>query len=111
MPMSASIGASQPSARMIAQSQRNDPRRRSYSAGRTAQYEPLYDIDPSTGATIEVFYAEPALAKCFGMCGAGWLWWTCHRGSGRVTQPAGPFGTPYAAYRDAVGGRDRLFAK
>ncbi len=30
------------------------------------QYEPLYDIDPRTGASIEVFYADRVLAKSFG---------------------------------------------
>ena len=36
-------------------------------------HEPLYDIDPRTGASIEVFYADRAL-ETFGRCGAGWFW-------------------------------------
>jgi hypothetical protein len=65
------------------------------------QYEPLYDFDPRTGAVIEVFYADPVLARSFGKQGAGWMWWTCWRGD-RPCEPAGPFGTSYRAYRDAV---------
>ena len=34
-----------------------------------ARREPLYDIDPRTGASIEVFYADRAL-ETFGRCGA-----------------------------------------
>ena len=33
--------------------------------GRRAAYEPLYDIDPRTGASIEIFYADRVLAKSF----------------------------------------------
>jgi len=33
-------------------------------------HEPLYDTDPRTGATIEVFYADRAL-ETFGRCGSG----------------------------------------
>ena len=42
-------------------------------------HEPLYDIDPQTGASIEVFYADRAL-ETFGRCGAGWFWWSRQRG-------------------------------
>ena len=35
-------------------------------------HDPLYDIDPQTGATIEVFYADREL-ETFGRCGAGWF--------------------------------------
>ena len=45
-------------------------------------HEPLYDIDPQTGATIEVFYADRAL-ETFGRCGAGWFWWSRRRGFSR----------------------------
>jgi len=48
----------------------SDPRRRT-------AYEPLYDIDPQTGASVEVFYADRTLAMSFGMHGAGWFWWAC----------------------------------
>jgi hypothetical protein len=34
--------------------------------------DPLYDVDPQTGDTIEVFYADREL-ETFGRCGAGWL--------------------------------------
>jgi hypothetical protein len=37
-----------------------------------AAHAPLYDIDPRTGATIEVFYADRAL-ETFGRGGAGWF--------------------------------------
>jgi hypothetical protein len=70
---------------------------------RRPSYERLYDVDPGTGATIEVFYADHALAKSFGMQGAGWCWRVCQRGClpGRAI---GPFGTSYLAYRDALNG-------
>ena len=74
---------------------RSDPQRR-------PAYEPLYDIDPRTGATIEIFWADRVLAGSFGMRGAGWVWWSCQRGS-LPGQPIGPFGTSYLAYRDALG--------
>jgi hypothetical protein len=44
----------------------------------SAAHEPLYDIDPQTGATIEVFYADRSL-ETFGRCGAGWFWWPRRR--------------------------------
>jgi len=69
---------------------------------RCAVYEPLYDIDPQTGASIEVFYADPALANSFGH-GTGWFWWTCRRGFLPDDLPTGPFATSYGAYRDALG--------
>ena len=31
-------------------------------------HDPLYDVDPETGATIEVFFADRAL-ETFGRCG------------------------------------------
>ena len=68
---------------------------------RHPRYEPLYDNAPRTGATIEVFYTDRALAKSFGTRGAGWCWRTCQRGRlpGRAI---GPFSTSYLAYRDAL---------
>ena len=70
----------------------SDPERRT-------AYEPLYDIDPQTGATVEIFYADRALATSFGMRDAGWFWWSAYRGflPGAAT---GPFATSYAAYRN-----------
>ena len=72
----------------------SDPKRRS-------AFEPLYDIDPRTGASIEVFYADRALANSFGR-GTGWFWRTCQRGSLPDDRPTGPFATSYAAYRNFV---------
>jgi len=71
----------------------SDPERR-------AAFEPLYDRDPRTGATIEVFYADRALAASFGSR-AGWFWWTCHTGCLPDCEPRGPFPSSYRAYRDA----------
>jgi hypothetical protein len=68
---------------------------------RKPAFEPLYETHPRTGATIEVFYADRALAASFGLRGAGWLWWSCERG-GAPSDPAGPFPTSYAAYRNAM---------
>ncbi|MGA2891325.1 MAG: hypothetical protein ABSE22_00555 [Xanthobacteraceae bacterium] len=73
----------------------SDPKRR-------VTYEPLYDIDPRTGANIEVFYADPALAESIGKAGPGWFWRACQRGD-LPNGPTGPFGTSYTAYRDALG--------
>ena len=42
-------------------------------------HEPLYDVHPQTGATIEVLYSDRAL-ETFGRCGAGWFWWSRRRG-------------------------------
>ena len=50
----------------------SDPKRR-------AAFEPIYDSDPHTGDTIEVFFADHWLAKSFGTH-AGWFWWTCQCG-------------------------------
>ncbi len=74
----------------------SDPKRRT-------AYEPLYDIDPETGASVEIFYADRALATSFGTRGAGWFWWSCQPAClpGVV---AGPFADNYLAYRDALGG-------
>jgi hypothetical protein len=66
---------------------------------RCTVYEPLYDIDLHTGASVEVFYADPALANSFGR-GTGWFWWTCQRGFLPNGLPTGPFATSYAAYRN-----------
>jgi hypothetical protein len=63
--------------------------------------EPLFDIDPQTGATIEVFYADRTL-ETFGRGGAGWFWWCRRRGFAPDGQATGPFATRYAAYRHAM---------
>jgi len=65
---------------------------------RCAKYEPLYDVDPSSGATVEVFYAD----RMFDGMRAGWYWWSCKSGSVPKWPPKGAFRTSYSAYRDAV---------
>jgi hypothetical protein len=64
-------------------------------------HEPLYDIDPRTGASIEVFFADRAL-ETFGRCGSGWFWCSRRRGFSPERQATGPFATSYAAYRHAM---------
>ena len=66
-----------------------------------AAHEPLYDINPQTGALIEVFYADRSL-ETFGRCGAGWFWWARRRGCSPAGTANGPFPTSYSAYRDAL---------
>jgi hypothetical protein len=63
--------------------------------------EPLFDINPRTGASIEVFYADRTL-ETFGRCGAGWFWWFRRRGFSPDGSLTGPFATSYAAYRHAL---------
>jgi hypothetical protein len=75
-----------------------DPKRRAIN-------EPLYDVDPRTGASVEIFYADNVLAKSFGASGPGWFWWTCRRGCLPEEMPAGPFATSYGAYRDMAAHR------
>jgi hypothetical protein len=65
------------------------------------RHEPLYDVDPRTGASIEVFYADRAL-ETFGRGGAGWFWCIRRRGFSPEGSPTGPFATSYAAYRHAM---------
>src|ERR1700704_308231 len=72
------------------------------TAERRAAFEPLYDIDPRTGASIEVFYADRMLAGSFGTGCAGWCWWACLPGCLPDGPPTGPFGSSYLAYRDAL---------
>ena len=69
--------------------------------GKHAGHEPLYDVHPQTGATIEVFYSDRTL-ETFGRCGAGWFWCSRRRGYPPSGPAAGPFPTSYAAYRHAV---------
>jgi hypothetical protein len=58
----------------------------------------LYEIDPTTGATIEIFCADRVAAQSFGAHAAGWYW----RQRGSVDLPSGPFIVCLDAYRDAV---------
>lgn len=73
----------------------SDPQRR-------PAYEPLYDIDPETGGTVQVFYVGRRLAELSGMRGAGWFWTLGRPGLLRGGAPMGPFTSGYAAYRDAL---------
>ena len=61
-------------------------------------HNPLYDIDPQTGAIIEVFYADRAL-ETFGRSGAGWFRCSRQRGFSPDGSPTGPFATSCLAYR------------
>jgi hypothetical protein len=81
----------------------SDPKRR-------AALEPIYDHDLRTGVTLEVFFADHWLATSFGTR-SGWFWWHCKPGSLPDLPPTGPFGTSYAAYRNASDGGKRLFVK
>jgi hypothetical protein len=72
----------------------SDPKRRPL-------YEPLYDTNPRTGASVEVFCADRVLAESFGR-GTGWFWWSCQCGFLPDGEPTGPFGTSYAAYRNWI---------
>ncbi|HWS08967.1 MAG TPA: hypothetical protein VN362_14105 [Xanthobacteraceae bacterium] len=63
------------------------------------QHEPFYDVDPRTGASVEVFFADHWLAKSFGTR-AGWFWWACQCGCLPEEPPTGPFLNSYLAYRD-----------
>jgi hypothetical protein len=67
-----------------------------------AEHQPLYDINPTTGVCIEVFYSDRTL-ETFGRGGAGWFWWPRVRGCSPEGQATGPFATSYSAYRHALG--------
>jgi len=62
-------------------------------------HQPLFDVHPVTGASIEVFFAD-GLAT-FGRRGAGWFWHFRLRGCASDGAAHGPFPSQYAAYRDA----------
>jgi len=66
-----------------------------------ARYEPLYDVNPRTGVSIEVFFMDRTL-ETFGRCGAGWFWWPRRRGCSPDRAATGPFPTSYSAYRHAM---------
>jgi hypothetical protein len=65
------------------------------------KYRPLYDIDPETGVSIEVFFSDLSL-ETFGRRGAGWFWWPRRPGYSPVGPATGPFATSYSAYRHAM---------
>lgn len=85
---------------------------RAFIADRTERpaHEPLYAVEPQTGATIEVFYCDRVLSQSFGTRGIGFYWWTCQPGS-LPGEPHGPFHSGYLAYRDALGGGTGVFGK
>jgi hypothetical protein len=58
----------------------------------------LYQIDPTTGAIIEIFCADRLAAQSFGAHAAGWYW----RRHGSPDVPSGPFIVCLDAYRDAL---------
>ena len=63
--------------------------------------EPLFDIHPQTGSSIEVFFSDRTL-ETFGRGGSGWFWCPRRRGCTPDGSPIGPFATSYAAYRHAL---------
>jgi hypothetical protein len=65
--------------------------------------EPLFDVHPVTGASIEVFYADRTL-ETFGRGCSGWFWGPRRRGFAPDGPTHGPFPTSYSAYRDALKG-------
>jgi hypothetical protein len=71
------------------------------STDRRHKFEPLFDIDPVTGMSIEVFHADRTL-ETFGRVGAGWWWHPRRRGFAPEGRALGPFPTSYSAYRDAL---------
>jgi len=73
----------------------------STSCSQRAAHEPLYDINPLTGISIEVFFSDHTL-ETFGRGGAGWFWWPRVRGCSPDGSPTGPFATRYAAFRHAL---------
>jgi hypothetical protein len=72
------------------------------SMKKRSAHEPLFEINPWTGASVEVFYADREL-ETFGRSGSGWFWWPRRRGFSPDGLPTGPFAKSYGAYRHAVG--------
>ena len=70
-------------------------------SGQRAAHELLYDINPRTGISFEVFFADRTL-ETFGKGGAGWFWWPRRRGFAPTGPVVGPFPTSYSAYRHAA---------
>jgi hypothetical protein len=64
-------------------------------ASNPRQHEPLFDVHPLTGASIEVFYS----LETFGRGGAGWFWWPRRCGFSPDGLPTGPFASRYAGTR------------
>jgi hypothetical protein len=77
---------------------------------RHQKYAPLFDVDPVTGLTIEVFFADRTL-ETFGGGGAGWFWQLRQRGLAPDGPAHGPFPTTFAAFRDAFGTGNKQFGR
>jgi hypothetical protein len=56
-------------------------------------HEPLYDIDPETSVSIEVFFSDRTL-ETFGRCGSGWFWCSRQRGFARSLRATQRIATP-----------------
>jgi hypothetical protein len=67
----------------------------------SGKYAPIFDVNPVTGGTFEVFYADKA-PDTLGVRRAGWFWWSRRRGFSPESPAVGPFPTSYSAYRDAT---------
>jgi hypothetical protein len=65
------------------------------------KHAPFFDVDPVTGRSIEVFYADQTL-ETFGKRGAGWFWHARRRRFAPEGPAHGPFPTGYSAYRNAA---------
>ena len=63
--------------------------------------DPLFDVHPQTGISIEVFYSDRTLVT-FGRGGCGWFWWSRRPGFAPDGPANGPFPTSYSAYRHAM---------
>ena len=63
-------------------------------------HDPLYDIHPAIGVSIEVFYADRTL-ETFGRVALGGFGGRAE-GSSPDGSPTGPFATSYATYRHAL---------
>jgi len=59
----------------------------------------LYEIDRRSGETIEIFYADSAVAQSFGARGAGFYW---RKRGPSPDVPSGPFIVCLDAYQDAT---------
>jgi hypothetical protein len=67
----------------------------------SSRREPIHDVHPLTGISIEVFFTDRAL-ETFGRGCAGWFWWPRRRGFSPDGPATGPFATSYVAYNNAL---------
>ena len=73
-----------------------------FNSKQCTRHDPLYDTNPLTGVSFEVFYSDRTL-ETFGRRGTGWFWWSRERGCPPAGPATGPFPTSYSAYRHALG--------